>query len=219
MDLQSILSHRTNCLICGSEMKLHAPEYPRLVFYVDEKGMKINSSHTKHGIRMFFGFDGKYTRTKQNYKIYREPISITKQCDTCLSGNSHTVEFTNTPRNIRLKGRTPSWSTMSSVRQQLFTSINNMKSKDCAYRFQIMGDAEGNYDGALNYEVVRHYDDDRFWHMDTSFVTGNSILHHGSFNGTLEDIMTLHIPAVMNITNMQNIDQFLSKFKMYMLMS
>ena len=197
MNLQAILSHRTNCLICGNEMKCHAPEYPKLLFYIDEKGMKITSGHSKHGIRMFFGFDGKYTRTKQNYKIYQEPLIITKHCDECYRGKIEPFAST----------------------QHFFTSINNMKSKKCLYGFQIMVDARGNYDSLLNYELVKYHDNKAFYHLDTSYLSGSSVLHHGNFVGSIEDVLILRIPSVVNLGNVKNIDQFLSKYKMYMLMS
>lgn len=226
MNLQEILSHRSNCLICGEEMNFHAPDYPNLTFHVNKSGMKIQSGHTKHGIQMFFGFDGKYTKTKQDYKIYREPISIIRSCGNCHGHqNNQSLEFSSVPKRLlKMKSRSTNLSFQGSPiinlsTGQYFTSLDNLKSKGCAYRFQLMGDAEGNYDGSLNYEIIRYYNEKSFWHVDTSYVGDSSILHYGDFSGHVEDILSLRIDSTVNLNSVQNTDQLISKLKMYMLMS
>lgn len=214
MDLKAILSHRTHCLICGTQLECYALDYPKLTFFINENGMKVSSGHTPRGIRMFFGFDGKYTRTKQNYKVYREPISVVKRCRNCWKSDDMSLEFNSVPRPaIQLKGRSVGMTAVT------HTTINNMKNLECAYRFQIMGDSLGNYDGCMNYEIVRYCNDEAFWHVDTSFVTGSSILSHGKFDKKIEDILSIKVAAPVNLSSVENTDQFLSKFKMYTLMS
>jgi hypothetical protein len=226
MDLQEILNHRSNCIICSHKMELEVISNANLNIDVHDSGLKISSGHSG-GILMRFGFDGKYQRNRRHYNIYKHPVRITKYCKQCNESSYQPPPEVSLPKNVLtpslvkniiLKGRSVGATTMSAATNR-FTTLNNMKSKECSYAFMIMGDGEGNYDGGLLWEDVRYHDDNAFWHLNTSYVSKVSTLTHSTFDATMNDVMSLQIPAPINLNNIENIDQFLSKYKMYVMMS
>ena len=227
MNLKEILNHRTHCIICSQKMEFEVAYNANLNIDIHDGGLRISSGHN-NGIRMLFGFDGKYQRGKKSYKIYKESIRLVKYCKQCRSSSyKGTTQLllplsrasTLNPKPvIILKSRSIGATTVSTALNN-FTSLNNMKNKECSYTFMLTGDAEGNYDGGLLWEEARYHDDKSFWHVDTSYVSKSSNLTHSSFEGAIGDVMTLQIPAPVNLKNVENIDQFLSKFKMMMLLS
>lgn len=170
-------------------------------------GLRINSGHNK-GILMLFGFDGKYQRNKKNYNIYKHPVRVTKYCKQCKNNSFQS------PKQLTFKSRSVGTTILNN-----FTTLNNMEIKVCSYTFMIFGDSEGNYDGNMLWEEVRYHDEKSFWHVDNSYTTHTSVLTHSSFEASLSDVMILNIPALVNLNSIENIDQFLSKYKMYMMMS
>ena len=231
MDLQEIINHRSHCLICGNRMKFELQSKTDLIIKDNDKGLIIRSNNNPTAL-MFFGFDGKYQMSKRNHSIYKHPLHIIKRCRKCKAASPKNqnrneiisvVPQTYIPpiystTNIITKSRSLGATTMG-VALNNFTNLNNMKSRECSYAFQIMGDAEGNYAGGMNHEDIKYHDADQFWHISNSYVMGASTLTHGRFDASLMDVMTLQIPALVNLNGLKTKEEFLSKFKMYMLMS
>jgi len=216
MNLKEILNHRNNCLICGSPMTYHIPDYPNLQFEVFEKGLRIHSGNNR-GIVMLFGFDGTYQKNKRHYGIYKSSITVTKNCDIC-SAIDHKLEsdkyFILNFSSLGLLNKSL-WKTNIAPH----TSLTNMKTKECSYRFQLMGDAEGNHTCTMKHESIRYYDEESFWHIDTSFVSDSSRIHHSNFDAQLDQILSLHIPAVINLNSLKTPGQFIDKCRMYITLS
>jgi hypothetical protein len=216
MNLQQVLHYRDNCILCQRPLTYFVPEYPKLNFWEDVNGFHLRSGH-KSGIAMDFNFDGTYRRNKRHYKIYSQVLKIIKGCQECqnLSEklNQPMIDSTwlsSIRTNIVMKSRSPvSFS---------HTSLNNLKSKECAYTFQLEGTAK-DYSVNLNYDKVRYCDKDQFFHIDTYYHTGTSILHHARFDQTVDNIFALRIPSTVSLTNVKTVEQYVNKCKMLMLFS
>lgn len=217
MDLKDIIDRRNNCLICGSQMNYYIPDYPKLQFSIFEKGLRIHSGHNR-GIMMLFSFDGTYQRNKRHYAIYNSPITITKKCDIC-SANCEPALDEKIAKSIRFSTLFAIKNRSLSLPGTNYTNINNMKNKECYYTFQLMGGAEGDYGCNLKHETVRYHNEEAFWHVDTSFITDSTIIHHSNFDARLDQIMMLRIPAAMNLNNLKTPQQLIDKCQMYVTMS
>ncbi len=224
MNLQEILNYRNECIHCGRPMIMKIKGYPKLTTHVSNEGLRIRSGH-KNGVYLFFGYDGTYVRNKRDYEIHKRPIIIHKRCnfhpmrsDNKLLGTS----IVNLPPGpIKLKSRSTGMTTMASAIQTYYgTTLESMKDVTCQYDFMLFGDSYGNYDCKLNAEFVYHHNDEEFWHIDTYFSSNSTTLYHSRFDATVEQAVqaSLKLPA-MNLQNTKNIEQFLSKLRLYTLFS
>jgi hypothetical protein len=219
MDLQQILSHRDYCILCQKKLIYFIPQYPKLKFHTDEKGFHIRSD-SKSGIAIDLNYDGTYHRNKRNYKIYKEPITIIKGCQECY-------QISQTPpkdKSGKLISRPIAMTSIAmkptTLPMSFHTSLGNIKSKECAYAFSFyfMGD-NSSYNIHLQYDVIRHYDEEEFYHLDTSYFTKTSTMHHASFEKTLDQIFTLRLPNIVNLSNVKTTDQYLNKCRTIMTFS
>lgn len=207
MNLKEIISYRDVCIHCNRPMVMRIKDYPKLTISVVEDGLKIKSRH-KDGVYLHFGFDGKYVRNKREYKIYQQPIIITKRC------NWHPLKgYGGDPSpTITFKG------TMASTLQEYFgTTLNSVKDTTCQYSFQLFGN-KGIYEVNLTSEFVYWHDDIEFWHTDTYFGTNKTQVYHASYEQKLDEMMRLELPA-MNLKNIKDEEQFIQKLKLYALFS
>lgn len=215
MELKDILHYRETCLFCQGPMNYHCTEYPNLGYQVTDDFFQINSPFKNTGVIATFYFDGKFARCKRNLKLFKKPIVITKVCDACLSESKSPV---NTKLIKNSKGHMSHLSPRN-MSNDFFTAINNLMAKECAYKFQLMGDAQGNYAPILVGETTRYFNDKSFWHIDTSFLTKVSVMHHGNWDDTLDQVLSLRITTPINVGNVPNAEQFVQKFKTYVMMS
>lgn len=216
MDLKEILNHRTACVFCQGPMDFFCTEYPNMGYEATDSYFKLFSPFKNTGTVATFHFDGKFEKAKRYYKLYKSPIEIIRVCKACLNKSEDATD-TNLYKDtkgqlMQLKART--WSHLT-----LDQAMNSIKRMECSYKFRIMGDSQGNYDTNLVFESIKYFDKDAFWHIDTDFTRGTSVLNHSTWESTLDRILNFKIPETINLTNIKTLEQFMSKFKMIMLMS
>lgn len=205
MNLQEILNYRDTCIHCGRPMVMGIKNYPKLTISVVESGLRIRSGH-KNGVYLYFGFDGKYTRNKREYKIYQQPVTIYKRCNWhTLKGMSGYPMPTITMMNNKPVLATPN------------TTLNSVKDTTCQYEFSLFGHKEI-YAAGLTAEFIYVHDDLEFWHTDTYFGANKTHVFHARFEHKLDDLMHLTLPAI-NLKNIKDNDQFIQKLKLYTLFS
>jgi hypothetical protein len=214
MNLQEILSYRERCLHCARPLVMRIKEYPKLSITQNDGGLAIRSGH-KDGVRLSFGFDGKYERNKRNYKIHAGPVHIQKRCQFHPLRGMHVT----TPSNgkiIKLKSRSVGATTMTNFG----TTLDSLRDTTCQYGFTLFGDSQGNYDVNLTTDFVYWHDDKEFWHVNTYFATGFTQVYHSTYGNTMEDLLRnrLEIPAI-NLKSVTNAEQLLQKLKLYTLFS
>jgi hypothetical protein len=185
MDLQKILSHRETCFICQEKLVYSIFDYPNLFFLTDDKGFHIRSGH-KQGIRMDFNFDSIYQRNKRNYTIYQKAINIVKKCLNCC-------------RDVNNFPSYPS------------TSLSNIKNKEYAYNFTFHLHPNNIYSARLGWETARYHDDQQFFHVDSYYPTNRGELHHATFDKKIEGIFSLDLPNVINLSKVNNVNDYIKK--------
>jgi hypothetical protein len=197
MDLQKILSHRETCFICQEKLIYSLPLYPNLQYSTDSKGFHIRSGHAQ-GIKMDFNFDGSYQRNKRNYSIYRDTLRIRKICINCFDPTAGII--TNQKGNI----------------QTTDTTINNIGNKEYSYCFNLV-QQEDKYAVTLTCETARYQGNEEFFHIYVNHGSyghvPHSQLHHANFDKRVEDILNLRIPGAINLSNVNNVEEFVSKCK------
>lgn len=201
MNLQEILNYRSCCLICNRPLKFKIKKYPKLSVGQTEEGLKIQSAN-KNGVFLFLKYDGTYERNKRNYKIYSNPLFIEKICTHHMRGEPHTIMTT-------YRGGSTN---------AVDTSLGNLRETAYSYMFTILGDSEKNYDAHLHQEVTHYSDYEAFWHVNTRFYDKTSTVYHAEWGKKLSEVMYLKLPAI-NLKSVQNVDQLISKIKLYTLFS
>jgi hypothetical protein len=209
MDLQQALNHRQNCILCQKPLTYIIPEYPNLQFQFNDFGLYIRSGH-KAGIRMEFNYDGSYNKNKRHYKIYNEPISIVKTCQECQNHNIP-KSWQNTHNSVRQHKK-------FSVGTVAPTSLNNMRLKECSYGFRLYGQ-NNTFSCDLTYEVVRHYDEQQFYHVFNSFTNNFGSLHQAPFNGSIDQIFSLNCHNLINLNQVLTLEDYIRKCKLLMCFS
>lgn len=189
MNLQEILNYRNECIFCTRPLVMHISRYPKLLITQNDEGLLIKSKN-KNGLFLDFKFDGKYERSKRDYEIHRRPIYIKKYC------HFHPLY----------------------VGINVGTSINSIKDTTCHYAFTIFGDSQGNYDANMAYEGLAWHDEEEFWHVNTFHPQYKSHIYHGRYDRTIEDALHLKLP-IINLSGAKNLEQYLSKLKLYALFS
>ena len=214
MNLQEILSYRDRCILCDRPMVMRIKEYPKLSITQNDEGLRIRSGH-KDGVRLSFGFDGKYERNKRNYKIHAGPVFIQKRCQFHPLYGMH-VTAPGNGKLIKLKSRSVGLTTITNFG----TTLDSLKDLTCQYGFTLFGDSQGNYDANLTTDFIYWHDDKEFWHVNTYFSSGYTQIYHSTYEDTVDDVMRtrLQIPAV-NLKNVKNKDQLIEKLKLYTLFS
>jgi hypothetical protein len=181
---------------------MRVTNYPKLSITQNDGGLKIRSGH-KDGVYLNFGFDGKYERNKRNYKIYAGPVYIQKRCNFHPLIGKGSIPVILKPRSIGIATG---------------TTLDNMTDTSCQYEFSLFGDSQGNYGANMTAEYLYWHDDKEFWHVNTYFSPGYTMLYHASFEQKLDDVLRLKIPAA-NLKNVKNKDQLIEKMKLYTLFS
>ena len=163
---------------------------------------------------MSFGFNGSFQRNERNYKIYKSPLIISKYCSLCRENTAvvNALSSLSATPNIILKSRSVGRTT------QLGTTFNNMKELECSYVFQIMGFNQ-KYSVNMNHESIRYNDEESFYHTDTSFISGTTIITHSKFSSSINDILTLRIANPVNFSKITSAEQFVDKCKKLILFS
>jgi hypothetical protein len=186
MDLQKILSHRETCFICQEKLTYSIPLHPNLIFSTDNEGFHIRSGH-KQGIKMNFNFDGTYQRNKKDYKIYQSALAINKNCRNCSSST----------QNIYVENE---------------ITINNIMSREYGYSF-IIDRLKNNYVATLNWETVRYRDDQQFFHIYNNHYAHSGEIHHATLDKNVKDIFNLRMPSPINLSNINNVEEYINKCK------
>lgn len=197
MNLQEILSYRDTCIHCGRPMQMHVEGYPKLSAKVTDTGLEIKSDK-QNGAYLHFGFDGKFTRNKRNYKVYSKPLVIKKYC------HFHPLFSYVTPSQI-ITGQSSS------------SSLNHVKDTTCQYEFIIYGNHEI-YSSEMSKDFIYWHNDEQFWHANTYFISNRTDVYHATYEHKIDEILRLMLPA-MNLRNVKDKDQFIQKLKLYTLFS
>jgi len=205
MNLQEIINYRDVCIHCGRPLVMRIENYPKLTISVTDAGLKIKSRH-QNGVYLHFGFDGKYTRNKREYKIYQQPVIIHKRC------NFHPLKgMGDYPLPvITMAANSP-------ILANQGTTLNTVKDITCQYEFSLFGHGDI-YAAGLTAEFIYWHDEIEFWHTDTYFGANKTHIYHAAFEQKLNDLMHLKLPA-MNLKNIKDKDQFVNKLKLYTLFS
>ncbi len=201
MNLKEILDYRTDCLICTRPLKFRIKKYPKLSITQSDEGLKIQSEH-KNGAYLLLKHDGTYERNKRNYKLYSNPIFIEKVCPYHMRGEPATL-FTG------YRGGSDG---------MLDTSLGNLKELAYSYMFTTLCVSDDKYDAHLHQEVTHYNDYEAFWHINTRFYAKMSSVYHAEWSKKISEVMHLNLPSI-DLKNVHNIDQMLSKIKLYTLFS
>ncbi len=201
MNLKEILDYRKDCLICGRPLKFKIKKYPKLSITQDDEGLRIQSE-SKNGVRFIIKYDGTYERNKRTYKIYSNPLFIEKVCSHHMRGEP----------DLLLTGY------RGGSNSSVDTSLGNLKELAYSYMFTVLGDSEGNYDAHLHQEIAHYYHHQAFWHVNTRFYDKTSTVYHAEWYQKISEILHLSLPAI-DLKNIHNTDQLISKIKLYTLFS
>jgi hypothetical protein len=201
MNLKEILDYRNNCLICNRPLKFKIRKYPKLSISQTDEGLKIQSEN-KNGVYLLLKYDGTYDRNKRNYKIYSNPIFIDRTCPHHMRGEPDTVV-------TAYRG---------GVGNAVDTSLGNLRELAYSYQFTVLGDANKNYDAHLHQEIAHYYDHESFWHINTRFYAKMSSVFHAEWGQKLSAILHLNLPSI-DLKNIRNVEQMISKVKLYTLFS
>src|ERR1700686_3715585 len=99
------------------------------------------------------------------------------------------------------------------------STFDNIKNKQCFYSFNLCLTMNKTFEVLMENDVIRYYDDNQFYHINTSYEFNSSTLYHSTFDKPLQDIFTLTLPNVINLNNVKTIDNFIDKCKLLMIMS
>ncbi len=201
MNLQEILSYRSDCLICSRPLKFKIKKYPKLSINQTDEGLLIQSEN-KNGVYLLLKYDGTYDRNKRNYKIYSNPIFIEKVCSQHMRGEPDTVMTTYRGGSVNA----------------VDTSLGNLKELAYSYTFTVLGDSERNYDAHLHQEVAHFNNYEAFWHVNTRFYAKTSSIFHAGWGQKINEVMHLTLPSI-DLRNVHNPEQLISKIKLYTLFS
>lgn len=201
MNLKEILDYRSDCLICSRPLKFRIKKYPKLSIDQTDEGLRIQSSH-KNGVYLLLKYDGTYDRNKRNYKIYSNPIFIEKICPHHMRGEPDTVMTTYRGGSVNA----------------VDTSLGNLRELAYSYMFTTMCVSGEKYDAHLHQEVAHYNDYEAFWHVNTRFYAQMSSIFHAEWGQKINEVMHLNLPAI-DLKNVRNTEQMISKIKLYTLFS
>ena len=238
MNLKEIIDYRERCIICQHQMKIHhLPEGDyALTCFVKEKGFRARSKSNK-GVFYMFGFDGTLTKGKRDFGMgYKTPLSFMKECPYCKPIKSRITDN----KNIIVKGRSVGMTTLGAAYSSYsmgtsvgytptnymgfstpgngYTSIGNVKSYGCNYKFSLICGKDGNYVAALTDEMIRYPGENAFYHVHTNFVEGSTTINYGLYTSPLDKILTIHTPS-KTMNHVKTKEELIEKFKLYSLFS
>lgn len=202
MDLKEILSYRSKCLICQTDMEMKSLDLAGVRLFEAEDGLEVKTGHKD--IAVLFNYSGVYHKMKKWNTLYAQPLSVLKECPICIPD----IEIRGEKKKIRLKSRSLG-----------ATTLMHLRDLRCAYTFNIFGDSEGNYAVNLNWEDIKFNDGHNFYHINTKFEDNRTELLSGNFqNDSIDSMFRLGVPAV-NTSKIQDREQLINKLKLYNLFS
>ena len=207
--MNKLLNYRNNCIICQKEMVLKYDGDHKLKITASENGLKITGA--KSGIRYLFKPDGTYTIGKVWNSIYSKPIKIIKECPDCSS-----KVIVGRIDRLKKRGSGLSSLTKAIVSSLGIATIDNVKENYYSYSF-VIDYGLGVYSTKLMSEDIRHCNAEEFWHLSSDFRRDEdqiTSLYHGKFNGRLDSVLSLSLPAV-NTASISSAEQFVEKFRLY----
>lgn len=179
------LHYRETCIICGHQLETRAQ--------IRDSETKVlpNKITVEAGERsLFLNYDGYFTRTKMR-KTDFQPMTFARLCPLC-------------DRNMGMVKKYGSSSLIESMYNQYF------------YTFDVFADVEtGTYFTALNSEFISITENQKMYHIETSFHLKESRLYHGS---NISDMMRKTLP-IINIKSIEDKESFKSKIKLYSVFS
>lgn len=218
MNFQELLNYRDTCLIHNLPMETliytaDPPKSPRKI------KTKLSLKNLPDAVFLhlrgypaegaLFLLDGTYT-INEGQKEIREVLDNTvhflRRCATCAK--SKNIPYTDAGMKI--------------------TTLNDIRDQAHFYTFHLFPvidtDTSHTYMIGPGKEVVKHYRDDKFYHMSASVGGGEASFKLGNCAGT--DIIERLITGMMNLQvpkfdpiRIQNIDQMVEKIKIYNLFS
>jgi hypothetical protein len=198
MNLKEALNYRNDCLICQEPMKLKLDYLTTFSIEITSDGLLIKNRDKRIGAK--FGYDGTFEPfPKFLGKNYLQPFSLIKECPIC---------------NPKLSGK------------MNITTPSDIKNLHCAYGIDIIVERD-NFVVWLRNETVKYHDGTQFYHLNSNHVSYSDFdfsidarteLLHGKFDQSLEQLFKLRVPLI-DTSIINNIDQLISKIKLYAVMS
>ena len=218
MNLQEVLDYRKKCIICQKTLVLKHETNTTLSHSIDETGLKIFSSHKK-GVFYLFCFDGKLIKGKREFGVgYKTPFHFIKECPSCKPIRKEATTYLN-PASISISSRSVGATTIGLAVDQYHTTLENIKSYGCNYRFTLnCGKIEQGYSVQMESEIIRYPSNEAFYHIHTDFIKDETILNHGFYNDVLPQTLQLKASG-KNISRLKTKEDLIEKFKLYSLFS
>jgi hypothetical protein len=212
MNLQEALDYRNDCLICKKEMILKNVELAAVKTEILPEGIRASSVSSPNTF-VLFKFDDTYQRSKKWWAMYVKPLTLVKECPSCVTENKSSIIMKLKPRSV---GAT------TAFQSNVFSAIDNLKTMGCSYAISLYGGEGNKFDARLNNEYIRYYNDESFYHVNSkySYVTSTieSTLHMGKFKDNLDNVLTLHLPGV-NLGSVSTTEELVKKIKLYTIFS
>lgn len=226
MNLQEAMSYRTKCVVCGRDLSTIVAGHERsLTANYDETGLHITgaawSGSPSYGVKLMdFLHDGTYQRSKRNFAIYRKPIQIWRGCPVCRCDGQASPQTAGTTGTLLPNTPAPLPTKRAPITQpQVWEStLDNLRSSGCLFFFSLFGDSTGQYDLTPKMDCLRYFNEEGFWHATTDFEKNRTTFRTAKFSQRLSDLCTLKLPAA-NLSKVTNVQEFLSKFKLYTVFS
>lgn len=226
MILYDLLNYRNNCLLCRRKMILKSTELAGIIFYETKDGLKAKLTG-RHNVFVHFKFDGSYKNGKKAsqaglWSLYTRPLTVTKFCPICdphpqVNPVTTALGFKARSVSVPYIGPTGPIGPMGFSKSPPFTTLDNIKNPACAYSFTLYTQGD-KYEGQLQYEFIGATNKEEFCHLSNDFTTGKSTAFYSKWNKKLDDMMTLHLPAI-STSNINNMEQLIHKIKMYNMFS
>jgi len=212
-------------MICDRKLEMKSLDLAGVNITRTQEGLYVEVGSKDKDYAVYFKYDGSYERMKKWNSMYVRPLSILKECPKCIPKVDLVEDVVLTgipkaPSTIILKARSVGMTTMHGVMSQFLvdTTLKSLKDKRCAYTFDLFGDAEGNFDCQLNWEDISFHTKREFHQIKTNFKEDTTSIKSGAFNGTLDDIIRMNVPAVKTNT-IPTTDKLIEKIKLYNLFS
>ncbi len=223
MNLQEVLTYRSQCLICDRKLETKSLDLAGISLTRTNEGLLAELFSKDKNYSVYFKNDGTYERMKRWNNVYVKPLAILRECPKCIP-KIDIVEDKVTlsapqPPHILLKSRSVGATTTTGAALLMATTLNSLKDLRCAYTFELFGDSEGNFESTLNWEDIRFCTKTDFYHIKTNFKEGKTWIKSGNFKkDTIETIVSMDVPAVKT-TNITTKEKLVEKLKLYNLFS